>query len=107
MTQSRTRFLVLEHKSQVLGFMSWQVDFEGGDVVIYWYSPSSPSNLSYELQLDESVRRMGLGAQLIRILESLGQKLGVQKVMLTVFTVNLTATTFYTRQGLHPNSSAV
>jgi hypothetical protein len=39
MLEPATRFLVLRQSenSQVHGFLSWQVDIEEDDAVIYWY----------------------------------------------------------------------
>ena len=52
-------------------------------------SPHSPPPLSiypsYEIQLSEAVRRKGLGKFLIQLLELIGHKTAMKKVVLTVF----------------------
>ena len=36
MRQPATRYLVLEEHNAVQGFVTWQVDIEENDAVIYW-----------------------------------------------------------------------
>lgn len=59
--------------------------------LVGWYS--------YELQLHSSLRRSGIGRQFMQVLELIGLKLGISKVMLTVFTANTSALAFYTTLG--------
>jgi N-alpha-acetyltransferase 40 len=56
-------------------------------------------NSSYELQLSPQIQGSGLGKQLMTILEFVGKELGAQKAMLTVFTLNVSALSFYTALG--------
>jgi N-alpha-acetyltransferase 40 len=102
MAEPATRFLVLQEPNQgaLLGFLSWQVDMEDDAPVIYWYlRPISKFNHSYELQLHSSLRRCGIGRQFVHVLEQLGSKLRLSKVMLTVFSSNISALSFYTKLG--------
>lgn len=54
---------------------------------------------SYELQLHHRLQRQGIGHKFLRVLEEVGIKLAVSKVMLTVFTSNEPAFRFYTKFG--------
>ena len=49
----------------------------------------------YELQVHSHFRRLGLGRRLMGILESIALKTHMKKVMLTVFTFNTSAMSFY------------
>jgi GNAT superfamily N-acetyltransferase len=108
MREPPTRYLVLETDSAVVGFVSWQVVSEEDEAVIYWFAfPFTRSNISYELQLDSSIQRSGFGRQFMEILEHLGSALHLSKAMLTVFTFNTPALSFYSKLGYpysHPRS---
>lgn len=41
MREPATRFLILQNPDSetVIGFLSWQVDTEDDEAVIYWYTP--------------------------------------------------------------------
>ncbi|MCJ1243800.1 hypothetical protein MMC30_000997 [Trapelia coarctata] len=67
------------------GFLSFMVTYEDGKEVSY----------VYEIHLAESLRGGGLGKQLMGLVEEVGRKLGVEKVMLTVFVANAGARRFY------------
>ena len=54
---------------------------------------------SYELHLAQEVRSRGLGRILVEIMEGFGKRVGVEKVMLTVFLENEGARRFYSRLG--------
>jgi GNAT superfamily N-acetyltransferase len=102
MREQPTRFLVLKDSKEdtVLGFLSWQVDTEDNEAVIYWcVLHLRQLMLSYELQLHPSLQRSGLGRQFMQVLEYIGTKLGLSKAMLTVFTSNTFALSFYTSLG--------
>lgn len=49
----------------------------------------------YEIHLAPSLRRSGLGRQLMKLVEGVARKIGVEKVMLSCFTRNATAKGFY------------
>ena len=102
MREPATRFLILQNPNSetVLGFVSWQVDTEDDEAVIYWYSPLATENdRSYELQLQSSLQRSGIGRQFMQIIEHLGTSFNLSKSMLTVFTSNTSALSFYTKLG--------
>jgi len=101
MRESVTRFLVIHELSRedIVGFISWQVDTEDDDAVIYWYKLLSKADKSYELQLSRRSQRSGLGGQLMQLLERIGISLKLSKAMLTVFTSNVSALNFYTSLG--------
>jgi GNAT superfamily N-acetyltransferase len=121
---------------EVLGYVSFRFDTEetlgSRDAeVAYWYVTFSPSLLpsftriklsirraddSYELQLDPSIRRLGLAKVLMDELERIGKSRKLDKVMLTClkgFTFsafdrrklrvgNTAALSFYRKQGYVP-----
>ena len=60
MREPATRFLILQkpNSDTVLGFLSWQVDTEDDEAVIYWYSPLTQvliqvMNYNYSLHSNE------------------------------------------------------
>ncbi|OXV08985.1 hypothetical protein Egran_03252 [Elaphomyces granulatus] len=77
------------HKQGILGFLSFMVTYENGKEVAY----------CYEVHLSVAVQGRGLGSQLIRLLEEIAQKIGLGKIMLTVFKSNKTALQFYEKLG--------
>jgi len=106
MREPGTRLLVLHDNTpeNVLGFVSWQVDIEDVEAVIYWYTLLLlQSDHSYELQLSPRIQRSGLGRQLMNLLEQIGSSFHLSKAMLTVFTSNISALNFYTTLG-YPSS---
>jgi len=73
----------------VEGFLSFMLTYEDGRDLIY----------CYEIHLAPALRHGGLGGRLMRILEGIGSKVGVDKAMLTVFVANQGAVEFYSRLG--------
>ncbi|KAK3110723.1 hypothetical protein LTR53_014701 [Teratosphaeriaceae sp. CCFEE 6253] len=61
--------------------------------------PSTPVLYIYEIHLHPSLRRLGLGAHLLRLAESIARGVWVRKVMLTCFTSNTSALGLYSRKG--------
>ena len=49
----------------------------------------------YEIQLEESVRRLGLGKFMMKVLELMMMKADLLKIMLTVFKFNEAATKLF------------
>ncbi|OLL23568.1 putative N-acetyltransferase [Neolecta irregularis DAH-3] len=78
-----TRRSLVVVDTRVLGFLNYQVRRENGEAV---------------LQLDESVRGLGIGRELMGRMETIGRKCGIFKAMLTVFIDN-PAVNFYYRLG--------
>ena len=71
------------------GFVSFMLTYEDGYEVIY----------CYEIHLSSSLQGRGIGAHMMGILEAIGRRAGVQKVMLTVLAANEGARRFYERVG--------
>lgn len=73
----------------ILGFLSFMVTYENGKEVIY----------CYEIHLSPSAQGLGLGGLLMRTLEDIGSRVGLEKAMLTVFKSNSKALRSYERLG--------
>ncbi|MCJ1438741.1 hypothetical protein MMC27_008131 [Xylographa pallens] len=71
------------------GFLSFMLTYEDGKEVIY----------VYEVHFAETLRKGGLGKLLMGLVEEVGRKVVVEKVMLTVFVANEGARIFYERLG--------
>ena len=71
------------------GFLSFQLSVEAPVEVLY----------IYEIHLVESARGIGLGHQLMQLVEEIARHVGVAKTMLTVYTSNIPARSFYERLG--------
>ncbi|ODQ51155.1 acyl-CoA N-acyltransferase [Saitoella complicata NRRL Y-17804] len=99
MREPPTRYLIASAESApdtVAGFVSYQIDWEQDMAVAY----------CYELQLDKSAQRLGLGRWLMSILEHMGRRADVEKTMLTVFTANKAALQFYTSIGYEEDETS-
>lgn len=75
--------------SEVLGFLSFMLTIEDDLEVVY----------CYEIHLKPQLRGRRIGATLMRAMEQIGLEVGIGKTMLTVFTSNVDARTFYERLG--------
>lgn len=71
--------------ADVEAFVSFMPTIEDQHEVIY----------VYEIHLAPTLRRSGLGRQLMMLVEGVARKIGVEKVMLTCFTRNAIAKGFY------------
>ena len=76
---------------EVEAFVSFMPTYEDGEEVLY----------IYELHVLECLRQKGLGGRLMDIVEGAGRKMGLRKVMLTVFTSNQAARKFYLTREYH------
>ncbi|KAE8134302.1 GNAT family acetyltransferase Nat4 [Aspergillus pseudotamarii] len=74
---------------QFLGFTSFMVTYEDGKEVVY----------CYEIHLSSEAQGQGLGSQLMIRLANIGRRIGLVKVMLTVFRSNDKAVSFYYKLG--------
>ena len=85
------RYILIKQSPAALpgGFLSFMLTYEDGYEVIY----------CYEIHLAAHLRKLGLGARLIRMIEEVGRRVGVEKLMLTVFLANQDALAFYKRLG--------
>ncbi|KAF7597223.1 hypothetical protein BBP40_008065 [Aspergillus hancockii] len=72
-----------------LGFTSFMVTYEDGKEVIY----------CYEIHISAAAQNRGLGSQLLSQVVSIGRRVGLEKVMLTVFNSNIKASRFYDKLG--------
>ncbi|KAF3909578.1 hypothetical protein AA313_de0205641 [Arthrobotrys entomopaga] len=72
-----------------VGFLEFMITEEEGAEVIY----------TYELDIVASYQKLGLGKRLLDVAEAFGEKVGVEKTMLTVFDSNKGARRFYEREG--------
>ena len=75
--------------SNLIGFASFMLTYEDGKEVIYLY----------EIHMDEGIRGKGLGKFLMNIVEEVGRRASMEKVMLTVFACNEPARHFYSGLG--------
>lgn len=71
-----------------VGFIHFRFDVDNGIEVLY----------CYEVQLEASVRRLGLGKYMMLVLELVAMKSHMKKVMLTVFKHNVVGWNFFTRK---------
>ncbi|KAF7867244.1 hypothetical protein EAF04_005327 [Stromatinia cepivora] len=79
-----------EGEGEIKGFMSFMPTFEDRLKVIYLY----------EIHLSEELRGTGLGIHLMSLLTSIARAIpGVEKTMLTCFTANEEALSFYKKLG--------
>ncbi|KAL1965892.1 hypothetical protein VTN77DRAFT_5025 [Rasamsonia byssochlamydoides] len=78
-----------QEPKQLSGFLSFMTTYEDAREVLY----------CYEIHLDPSTQGQGLGAQLMSLFEEIGQRIGLEKAMLTVFRANVAARKFYDRLG--------
>ena len=78
----------------IVGFANYRFVLEDEWVVLY----------VYELQVDATQRRKGLGRALLRLSESLAKWTGVEGVMLTTLKRNVGACKFYEAQEYFPSA---
>ncbi|XP_031825623.1 N-alpha-acetyltransferase 40 [Nomia melanderi] len=85
LTESAAWYLVASSNNKFLGFSHFRFDIDHREEVLY----------CYEIQLEPSVRRKGLGQFMMSVLESMALHHKMQKVVLTVFKHNLAAMPFF------------
>ena len=85
------RYLLVKSQldSPPIGFLSFMLTYEDGHEVIY----------CYEIHLSPHLQRSGLGKHLMQIMEDIGRAAELEKAMLTVFTGNQDALSFYEKLG--------
>lgn len=87
------KFLVVTASNEpddLLAFCHFRFDWNDDD------EPTEAVLYVYEIQVDERMRRAGLGRRLMTILELVARQVGLNKTMLTVFKDNTAAWNFYT-----------
>jgi ribosomal protein S18 acetylase RimI-like enzyme len=72
-----------------LGFTSFMVTYEDGKEVLY----------CYEIHVSPAAQGQGVGTCLLMRLLIIGRRIGLEKVMLTVFESNIRAARFYDKLG--------
>lgn len=85
------RYLLVKPKSDspLEAFLSFMLTYEDGYEVIY----------CYEIHLSPHLQRSGLGKHLMQIMEGVGKAAELEKSMMTVFTGNQDALSFYETLG--------
>lgn len=91
LSHENARFLIVSNEtSDLIAFAHFRFDVNDDD------DPTEEVLYVYELQVDKSARRCGLGQRIMSILELVARKAQMKKSMLTVFKNNEAALTFYT-----------
>ncbi|EAW10288.1 N-terminal L-serine N(alpha)-acetyltransferase NAT4 [Aspergillus clavatus NRRL 1] len=83
-------------RGEILAFLSFMVTYEDGKEVIY----------CYELHVAPKAQRQGLGLRLMTLLESIGNKVGLEAAMLSCFRSNQGALRFYESIGYREDESS-
>ncbi|KAF9069107.1 acyl-CoA N-acyltransferase [Rhodocollybia butyracea] len=86
------RFILLtpaDKPTVIAGYTVFRFEYEEEEDLLY----------CYELQISNGYRRKGLGKSLVNLLESVGSRMSMEKIMLTALDVNLPALDFYTAAG--------
>ncbi|KAF2876154.1 acyl-CoA N-acyltransferase [Massariosphaeria phaeospora] len=96
-TEERSSMLTL---GDVLGFTSFMISEDE------YPNPEGKVIYIYEIHFHKAARRCGLGSYLMGILEQLAMKLGINKLMLTVFKINEGARTLYERLGYRRDAAS-
>ncbi|KAK3057829.1 hypothetical protein LTR09_000904 [Extremus antarcticus] len=78
-------------EADIEGFLSFMLTHDS--------SPPVPVLYVYEVHLVPRLRKLGLGAHLMRVVEEVAKDAGVEKVMLTCFVCNERARKFYESRG--------
>ncbi|PTU20773.1 hypothetical protein P175DRAFT_0516413 [Aspergillus ochraceoroseus IBT 24754] len=79
-----------------LGFLEFMITYEDGKEVAY----------CYEIHLLPKAQRQRLGEELMMRFERVGQRIGLEKAMLTVFKSNTQAANFYGRVGYEEDENS-
>ena len=106
MTEREMRYILVrsirkspvEPESNPLAFLSFMLTFDSSPTVEVLYI--------YEIHLTASARGRGLGEHLMRMVEAVAKRTGMQKVMLTCFLSNARAQAFYARRGYERDASS-
>ncbi|KAK7058905.1 hypothetical protein VNI00_001529 [Paramarasmius palmivorus] len=77
--------------SVIAGYAMFRFEYEDGFDLLY----------CYELQIQETYQKRGLGRFLMELLIAVGEKWRMHKVMLTVIKANKSAVKFYERTGFN------
>ncbi|VDL74734.1 unnamed protein product [Nippostrongylus brasiliensis] len=84
------RFIIAKNeKGEPIGYTHYRFDMDHNSSVLY----------CYEIQVEESYQKKGVGTLLIQTLETLAEKTGMEKVMATVFAFNEKSLGFFHKLG--------
>ncbi|TCD61752.1 hypothetical protein EIP91_007978 [Steccherinum ochraceum] len=86
---AQSRFIVAYNAIGFVGFTMFRFDVEDDGDVLY----------CYEAQIEEGMRGLGVGKQLLEFLVPIGKRWGMDCIMLTVLKVNAGASRFYKANG--------
>jgi ribosomal protein S18 acetylase RimI-like enzyme len=90
MKHDKARLLVLiDDDESLAGFVHFRFEHDDEE------HPAQAVVYVYEIQIDASYRRQGLGKKMTALIETIALEAEIPKVMLTVFKVNQAAMTFY------------
>ncbi|KAJ8672941.1 hypothetical protein QAD02_004202 [Eretmocerus hayati] len=89
LTEASAWYLLAKHEGKLIGFSHFRFDMDNAVQVLY----------CYELQLEASERRKGLGRFMMRCLEAMAANNQMQKVVLTVLKKNPAAHSFFLKLG--------
>ncbi|KIW94596.1 uncharacterized protein Z519_04572 [Cladophialophora bantiana CBS 173.52] len=82
------KYIILFHgTSHLVGFISFMITYEDGYEVLY----------VYEIHFTPEWQGKGIGKKLMKIVEVIGQNVGITKIMLTAFRANRRAVGWYTQ----------
>ncbi|KAF9499717.1 acyl-CoA N-acyltransferase [Pleurotus eryngii] len=81
--------LAYDNDSALVAYTMFRFEFEEDENLVY----------CYELQVSPDIKRQGLGRVLMEQVKAIGEKYGMDKIMLTVFKANSEAVQFYERNG--------
>ncbi|KAF6254767.1 acyl-CoA N-acyltransferase [Scenedesmus sp. NREL 46B-D3] len=105
--------LATDTEGRLLGYTHFRFELEDNllsddELQLHRLGKHSSVVYCYELQLDASMHRKGLGRRLMQMLELLALKFGMDMVLLTVQRSNSSAQAFYERLGYrqHPTCPA-
>lgn len=90
----RARHLVVyDETDRMAAYCHYQFDYDDDE------NPERVVFYVYELQIEETYQRMGLGTKLMNCMEYLARSAGLESILLTVFFENTSAMSFYQKLG--------
>ncbi|KAE9411044.1 acyl-CoA N-acyltransferase [Gymnopus androsaceus JB14] len=93
------RFILItsqDHPDQIAGYSAFRFEHEEEEDLVY----------CYEIQISRSHQRKGIGKFLVKLLEAVGQKFRMEKIMLTALDKNAGANDFYNAMGFQLDPSS-
>ncbi|KAF8373513.1 hypothetical protein PRIPAC_79942, partial [Pristionchus pacificus] len=91
------RFLILKNAAgDDVAYCHYRIDMDHDYAVIY----------CYEIQVETEYQRKGLGSIIMNVLEKLAVKLGMDKMMATVFKYNIRSLNFFRKIGFEEDETS-